>query len=153
MNKMMIFPLGFMLILTLFSALYSSGSYIGSSEDYSNVTGISVDDANRTVQIPNAGSKTFNIWTSGLGYAMVILYAAIATGTIAGIKFLGSGLSDLSQSIIFNSILFLGLWAVLSVASSHYMFDSSVTIFIWVGMTTVYIVGMGIHINGNATGD
>jgi hypothetical protein len=152
-NKLLVFPLAFMFLLTIYSVVDTGSHGTGYSEDYKNSTGLKTDSKTGYVDVPNAGSKSFSIWDNNAGASMVIFIAAIAIGVIAGIKILGSGLSGLSQSMIFNSVLFLGLWACLSVIAGVYLFSQEMTGILWVGLTTVYIIGMGIHINGSATGD
>ena len=148
MNKMMLIPLGIMLVLTMFVAIYTGQmtTGTGTTEDYSNSSGIDTGEGTGYVDIPSGGSHTFNIWsTEGV---VAILITAIAVGIIAGIKVLGSGLSDMSQSLIFNGVLFGGLWACLSIVSSTIFFINPITEIFWVFLTISYIVGMGIHLNG-----
>ena len=152
MNKLLIFPMAFMFLLTIFATVYTGIYYSGQTGDYSNQSGTEIQGETGTVEIPNAGTKTYNIWQSGTGYAMVILIGAVAIGIIAGIKILGSGLSDPSQSMIFNGILFLGLWACLTVISSQFLFDTSIAIILWISLTMIYVVGLGIHINPSGGG-
>jgi hypothetical protein len=118
MNKMLIFPLGIMFLLTLMVSLTTSIHPIGSSDDYTNQSGINITGSDKeqgSVQIPRAGSQTFDIW--GPTGIMVIMIIAISIGIIGGIHILGSGLSSESQMMIFNAIFFLGLWACLTIVS------------------------------------
>lgn len=147
MNKLLIFPMAFMLILTIFGSVFSNYHPTGTTGDYSNQSGAVVQGENATVDIPSGDSETVNIWTTA--GAMVILILAISIGVIAGIKILGSGLSDMSQNLIFNGILFLGLWACLSAISAVFLFDTSISTLLWIFLTTIYIIGMGIHLNGS----
>lgn len=153
MNKLLMFPLAFMFILTIYATVYS-GTYSGTghSADYTNQSGTEIQGESGTVEIPNADTQDFNIWDSGAGYAMVILVAAIAIGIVAGIKILGSGLSDMSQGMIFNGILFLGLWSCLTIVSSAFLFYTEIVTILWMFITMIYIIGLGIHLNGNAAG-
>jgi len=144
--------MAFMFMLTLFSAVFSTYHPQASSGDYTNQEGSTFQGDVGNVTIPHAESQSFNIWNNATG-ALVILVVAIAVGIIAGIKILGSGLSDMSQNLIFNGILFLGLWAVLTVVSSSFLFEEALIGLLWVALTVIYIVGMGIHLNGaGATG-
>jgi hypothetical protein len=148
MNKMMLIPLGFMLVLTMFAAIYTGNmeTATGTTDDYSNSSGIDTSEGSGYVDIPSGGSHTFNLWsTEGV---IAILITAIAVGIVAGIKVLGSGLSDMSQSLIFNGVLFGGLWACLSIVSSTIFFINPITEIFWVFLTISYIIGMGIHLNG-----
>lgn len=148
MNKMMLIPLGFMLILTMFAAMYTGNmsSGTGTTDDYSNSSGINTTEGSGYVDVPSGGSHTFNIFsTEGV---IAILIAAIAVTIVAGIKVLGSGLNDMSQNLIFNGILFGGLWACLTIISSTMLFGYVYTELLWVFLTVTYIIGMGIHLNG-----
>lgn len=149
MNKLLVFPLAMMFLLTMFAFSYIGGTYgIGNSENYSSSTGINTTEGSGTVDIPRAGTQTFTIWSSAA--AMVILIAAIAVGIIAGIKVLGSGLNDTSQKMIFNSVLFLGLWACLSAVSSNFLFGLTIITFLWVGLTIMYVIGVGVQISNSS---
>jgi hypothetical protein len=118
----------------------------GSSENYSDSSGINIDDENRSIIIPGAESQEFDIWgSSGI---IVIVIAAIAIGVVSGITVLGSGLSDEAQKMIVNSVLFLGLWACLSVVSSSVMFENMVTIILWFSITMIFMLGLSIQITG-----
>jgi hypothetical protein len=145
------FPLALMFMISIFVFLETAAPTSGSSEDYSDSSGIIIGGesnttSNGTVEIPRAGSQNFNIWgTAGI---LVIVTAAVAIGIIAGIKVLGSGLDDLSHSLIFNSILFLGLWACLTIVSRDLMFVNIIMQILWLSMTMVYMLGFATHING-----
>lgn len=137
----------------MFSLFYDDQSYIGTSSDYQDLGQIKYRDngTNSTGQIyiPIGGTHTFNIWTSGLGAALVILIAAMAIGIIAGITIWNSGLTEMSQGMIFSGILFLGLWASLSIVSVRYLFDSSVLSLFWVVLTVMFVIGVGGHMTNS----
>lgn len=153
-NKLIIFPLAFLFILSIFSIFFDDQSYIGSSNDYEDLGKIRYRENESTnnsgeIYLPEGGSHSFNIWNTGLGAGMVILITALAIGIIAGIKVFGWGVSELSQSMIFNSILLMGLWACLSVVSIRYLFDSSVMSLFWVSLTVIFVLGVGTHITSS----
>lgn len=146
MNKLLMFPLGLMFLITIFMYIDTSLAPTGSSENYSDSSGINIDDENRSIIIPGAESQEFDIWgSSGI---IVIVIAAIAIGVVSGITVLGSGLSDEAQKMIVNSVLFLGLWACLSVVSSSVMFENMVTIILWFSITMIFMLGLSIQITG-----
>lgn len=144
MNKLLIFPLAFMLLLTIFSMVYAGAVYSpDSTPDYSTIDGIEINGSPTSVEIPEAGSYTFDIWdTTGF---LLILTAAIAIGILAGINFLGSGLSETSQKMLFDSVLFGGVWGCLSIVSSDFMFSIAYTALLWLCLTLIYIIGVGMH--------
>jgi hypothetical protein len=80
---------------------------------------------------------------------MVILIAAMAIGIIAGFGLFGSGLTEMSQGMIFSGILFLGLWASLSIVSVRYLFDSGILSLFWVSLTVMFVVGVGTHMTNS----
>jgi hypothetical protein len=132
----------------MFAAIYTGNmeTATGTTDDYSNSSGIDTSEGSGYVDVPSGGSHTFNIWsTEGV---ILILVTAIAVTIIAGIKVLGSGLNDMSQSLIFNGILFGGLWACLTAVSADMLFEFVITQMLWVFLTIAYIIGMGIHLNG-----
>jgi len=146
MNKLLMFPLALMFIISIFVFLETSIQPEGSSDDYSNSSGIVIGGDNGTVDIPTASSQTFNIW--GVGGVMIIITAAVAIGIVAGIKVLGSGLDDLSHSLVFNGILFLGLWSCLTIVSRELMFENIIMQILWLTLTMIYMLGFATHING-----
>lgn len=139
MNKLLIFPLAIMFMITIFSAIY--GNNLQTSSGNVTVNGSSVD-----IAIPSGGSQHFNIW-SGPTAALTVLMAAMVLGGIAGIHFLGSGLSDFSQRLIFNAIAFLGLWACLTVFISFIVFSSTVFSIFWMILTVIFVIGFVVHMS------
>ena len=121
-----------MLILTLISVTFT-GTYTPNS--INNTT------------IPGASPQSFDIW--GLGGALIILIAAIAVGTVAGVSILGSGLSTTSQRIIFSSVVYFGLWAVLTVVTSTLIFGVGGTVFtlVYIVLTILFVIGFASEIN------
>lgn len=143
MNKMLLFPIAVMLLLSVFGMIYTGATYApDSTEDYSNST-VDVDGDPTYVDIPEAGSYTFDIW--GNSGFLLILAAAITVGILAGINVLGSGLSEASQKMLFDSVLFGGIWACLSVASVDFMFVNAYSSLLWLVLTMIYIIGVGSH--------
>jgi hypothetical protein len=133
MNKLMIIPLAFMLILTIISVAY---------------TGVTLTNSINNTTIPGAEPQSFDIW--GLQGALIILIAAVAVGTVAGINILGSGLSDTSQRMIFNSVLYIGLWAVLTVVTSTLVFGSGIIfLMLYIVMTIMFVIGFAGETNSS----
>lgn len=141
MNKLLIIPLAIMLMLTIYGMVYTDSSITASSEDL-NVGSGGVNGT--TVDVPGAGAQTFNLDSSAT--VLAILIAAIAVGIAAGVNILGSGLSDTAQDIIFNSVLFFGIWAVLTAFASNVIFVDSIMITIYVVLTIIFTIGLGMQI-------
>jgi len=152
MNKLFVFPLAFMYLVSIFVFLDTAIEPSGTSPDFSDSDQITINedgvDKNSTVQIPSAGSYTFNLWeTAGILY---ILLTAVALGVVASIGILGSGLSGLGQNLIFNSVLFLGMWACLTVVSAEFMFENFIMTLIYMVMTMMFVTGLGMHMSGGS---
>lgn len=154
MNKLMIFPLAFMLILTIFSVVDTGETYSDYSEDFSGsgdtiyINGSSASSG--TVDIPSAGSQEIDLWI--IAGAVAILFIAIGIGTVAGINVLGTGLSEFSQSLIFQSILFVGLWTALTIIVNEYVFVTVYTQMIWLMLTIAFVIGIGQQMTNAGTG-
>lgn len=138
MNKLLMFPLFFLLVLSMYSIAGDAQTFSGESPELP-------DDV--TVDIPEADTQEFNIWENT--YAIAIIIAAIAVGILAGIRIFSSGLSDQAQSLLFNTILFMSLWACLSAVSFKFMFQNPYTVTLWILITTIYTIGLGIHMTGD----
>lgn len=152
MNKLLLFPLAIMFFLTLMITMVIGVEPSGTSGDFTDTGGIIMpgsDSTNGSVEIPQGGSHTFDIWDStGI---LVIMIVAIGIGIVAGIRVIGSGLSPESQMMIFNSIFFLGLWSCLTVISRDVLFENSMTSILWFILTAMFVVGLATHLNRNAT--
>lgn len=74
---------------------------------------------------------------------LVIIVAILAVGVISGITILGSGISEYSQSILFQSFGYLGVWAVLSVPIHEVIGDMPYFFLpIWIGLTALLCIGI-----------
>lgn len=90
---------------------------------------------------------------SGIIMAFALLALAITGSALVGISFLGSSLgTETTQALIFNSILYLGVWAVFSILA--YPLLGQMWVFgglIWLIITIIYIVGFANEIQGTAS--
>lgn len=147
MNKLMSIPLFFMFILCIISVAYgivpdeSSTLEIDTNENPParhiwNLWGL-IDTSAES----DESRFQFSLWI-GAG-AIGILVAAIAIASASGITVLGSGLTEYSQRSLFNGIVYLGLWGVLSLASfTMIVFDESgIGWIIWTVLTLMYLLG------------
>lgn len=150
MNKLLLFPLTIMLFATIFQFGYASQMAVGgTTQDYSDQT-VVMDDSgswsNVTVQIPGAESQDFDIW--GSGGVMIIIFAAIAVALVAGINVLGSGLSDQAQSVLFDSVFWLGMYGVLSLSCYAMITTNAIFTVFWIMITLMYSVGFMMDAGG-----
>lgn len=136
-----------MFIITAYAVADVGGSFVGETEDLTSDDELTVDFTTGSeagsVDVPGSEPQEFDIWSAST--AMIILIAAIAVGILSGIRILGSGLNELSQGMLFNVILLLGLWAGLSLISVDIFFTYSILTILWVTLTTLYILGVGLH--------
>jgi len=145
MNKLLMFPFAILFLLTLFALIYTGVSFSSSTEDIS---------ANF-----NGSYKIAATHQSYSGFSMnsliLILLAGLAVATIAGFNLFGSGLSTTAQKIIFNSVIFGGIWAILSVITGQLMFNDPVGIifYFWMILTILYIIGITVQIDNSIVGD
>jgi hypothetical protein len=138
MNKLMIFPMGFMFILTAFSII-STGTHPTTDYTYTSSGG--------------GGTTTtdeFDIWMIGVG-AGVVLIAALAAAIIMGFNLFGSGFNETSQTMTFDAILYGGLWAGLSVVAASFLFDEMIISLFWIILTFIYVLGLGMEMSGNTS--
>jgi len=140
-----------MFLMTMFIFLETSIQPSSESGDYSSPGKLYVngsDAKNGSYNNPQATSKTLNIWS--INGVLIILGIALAAGMVAGITVLGSGVSGFAESLIFSSILYLGLWGCLTIISSSFFFNNGpLVMIIWVGLTMLYVVGFATQINSS----
>lgn len=137
MNKLMIFPMSFMFLLTAF-AVVSTGIHYTANYTY------------KTGSTSEQTTENFDIWAIGVG-AGVILTAALAVAVIMGFNFFGTGFNETSQVMTFNAILYGGLWAGLSIAAARFLFSDIIISLFWIILTFLYVLGLGMQITSGST--
>jgi hypothetical protein len=144
-NKMMVFPLGVMIVVSLFAVVYSGLTYSDTLPEQTNFGNITFNDTSSD-QTATGGTDTgivsIDFWT--VFTAIIILGGSIAIGIASGIAAFGFHLSERAQSLIFNSSLFLGLWVSLSVIILDIIFGSTVLMIGYIGLSIMYMVGLGM---------
>lgn len=147
MNKLLVFPLVIMFIVSIILYAQAAVTPEGITDDYNETSGINIDGDNRTISQPTAGPQTLNIWTTTA--AVLIIISAIAIGIASGIQALGSGLSETSQKYIMVGFIYLGLWACLTVITSTMLFETTLTTVIWFGITMIFMLGLAAELTGD----
>jgi len=149
MNKIMLFPLFFLVLLTFFVSINSATHYIGETPDYSEIGGEQMyinETPSSVVELSSAGPIEVNIW--GLAGAILTLFAAISIGIISGLNVFSTGLSVESQKLLFQGTLFLGLWGTLSIAIVELISSSQWITLFWIMLTIMFAVGFGMDMAG-----
>jgi hypothetical protein len=144
MNKLLVFPLAFLLLVTLFLTLYSGKLDDSGGTIHANSTG-------SYINTPGGGQHNFNIWNSPTA-ALGIIIAAILLGGVTSIHFLGSGLGEFGNKLVFDSIMFLGIWGALTLMTFQVVFSTLMFSILWMLLTFIYVVGLGIHISSSGAG-
>lgn len=148
MNKMIGFPLAFMFMLTIFTMADTGNTFTNQHTNISNEWQMTnAPNQTGTIKVGNNTSSEYNIW--GLTGAIVILISALAIGILMGFSVLGSGFSGVSQIMVFTTILFVGLWMILSIVAQEYLLGMIFTQILWVVLTVSYIVGVGDYLSGS----
>jgi len=143
MNKFIYYPLILLFMITVFTQLINIGSldfdYEGSQEQ--GLEGSQTLNAETSTLELESGSLSLD-YTLSTGI-IIITVSAIALGLI-GLNVFGSGLSSFSVKIIWNGIVFYGLWLIFSVTGFN--FFSSIPHYVgavfWIGLTLVYSLGV-----------
>jgi hypothetical protein len=87
-------------------------------------------------------STTASFSINMIGGLLALIIGLTAVAVVAGIRVLGSGLSEKSVTIIYNSTVYYGLWGIFS-ALSIVLF-SALPLFgmlLWLGLTLCYSIG------------
>ena len=147
MNKLLMFPLAVMFMVSMFIFVSLAVSPVTETGNYSNTSGIIIDDKEHYIDSDSGKSQSIELWA--VGAFLILLGIALAAGIVSGISFVGSGLTDTSQKMIFLSIMFLGLWGALTVISTTIFFDNIVMTVIWLNLSFTFVVGLAFEINGD----
>lgn len=148
MNKLLIFPLAFMFILTIYGALYFAPT-VTETLNYTPEGELII--SNQTIYVDAPGEyDIFNIRAIH-NVSLILLTIAIAASSIVGFKLFGTGLSEYTQRNIFISIFFTGIWASLTIFSAFYLFANEITSILWVTLTVMY--GLGVALTVTREGD
>lgn len=154
MNKLMIIPLAIMIVLTMIAFLmHGTTGTINQGIGPAQEIGV----GNSTLSTPGVGDQEIDIWQTSAGGALAVLITALAVGIIAGVKVLGSGLTDTSQIMIFKMIGVVGLWTVLSMAGGSYIMSDAGTLGVatYILLTLMFALGfvMDLSTAGASSGE
>lgn len=142
MNSFIVYPLLILVVIGSFYQIYTYGDVdLSSSGSQSQelIGNQTLNEAESELELEQGSlSLDFNM-TVGL---VAVIIGAIALGLI-GINVLGSGLSDFSVKIIWNGIVYYGLWTVFSVLAFNLIIGIPIFgILLWFFLTFFYSLGV-----------
>jgi len=144
LNNLILYPLVLLLFLSVFYQLV----YFESTDLTYNET-LTVESVNasqfingtETAYLSDVDAGRFDInMTSGF---LALVLGLVVVGVVAGVRILGSGLSEYSVNLIHKSVVYYGIWGVLSVISYGVFltFPFGFGIVLWFGLTFIYTLG------------
>lgn len=149
MNYLLLFPLGILLTITLFTVAFTGTTLIGTMDDDANFSsgeGVTINGTDSgVVEIPQVPNQKFDMW--GLKGALVILAIALVLGAFISINVVGSGLGDEGVQMVFNATVYLGLWACLTVMALSMLMTPEIVFLFWVVLTFMYVIGVAMEVN------
>ena len=155
MNKLLFYPFLLMFVLAAFNqvmTLSSTASSIDLSYNSSqtiDASGNVIENGTSTQIATDSAVAIFDInMTVGL---IALIIGLVAVGVVAGIRFLGSGLNEFANKLIYNAAVYYGLWGIFSVLA--FTFINSIPIiglFLWLGITIIYSFGFFETMHGSA---
>jgi len=144
-NKMLVVPL---IVGMAFLAIAITGGILPEDPELQDQWGTYIDEdgIERPIELPEqAEEESFSLMSAeGI---MAVLAIAIAVGIVAGVTVFSSGISELSQAIIFQTTVYLAIWAVLSMAMYEVIQDVPyLGPVLWLTMTLLYCLGVIMEI-------
>lgn len=148
MNKLIIYPLLFLVFLCLLSQVYlidvnGSGSldlsYNGSLIDNGKTGNITENGEQK--ELGTQGTEAvFDVnMTTGL---IALIIGLVIVGVVAGIRVLDSGLSEYSVKLIYNATVYYGLWGMFSILSYGILaVIPLIGVIAWFILTLIYSLG------------
>jgi len=144
MNNLILYPLVLLLFLSVFYQLI----YFESADLTYNET-LTVQGVNASQYINGTETEFVSDIDSGFfdinmvtGFLVLVL-GLVVVGVVAGIRILGSGLSEYSVNLIHKSVVYYGIWGVLSAIGYGVFltFPYGFGVILWFGLTFVYTLG------------
>ena len=156
MNQLITYPLLILIVLGAFTQLfYASDQTTGVDMSYNETLAGQVAQGNQTISgetdeyTGEAQDAVFDI--NMISGVIGLIIGLVAVGVIAGIHILGSGISEHSVKLIYNSTTYYGLWGVFSaLAFPVFLGIPMFGLFIWLGLTLVYSLGFFETLHGGS---
>jgi len=141
-NDFIFYPLFIIIIVSVFTQLYYNDNVIFGSDKNQSQTLVgnqTLNEEESKFELEQGSLSLSFDMTMGL---VAIIVSAIALGLI-GLNILGSGLRDSSVKIIWNGIVFYGLWTIFSVLSySSIASIPNFGVLFWFMITFIYSLGV-----------
>jgi hypothetical protein len=147
------FPLVIIVLIALISLTYTPGTPLTGQVVVNQPGEITVNGTTSDIKVPGAGTKHFDLNLDPIQGVLIILAAAIIIGTASGIHILGSGLGDLGQKLLYNSLIYFGLWGIFSILGFNLLnqMDYGFGFLIWIVLTICYVIGFTRTTEGSAS--
>lgn len=156
MNGLIVYPLLLLIVLSAFVQLLTYDTidveYSGTLDEFDASGEQAINGTSQEFQQATEGAVFDINATTGI---IALIIGLVAVGVIAGIKILGSGLSEFSVKLIYNATTYYGLWGIFS-SLSYVAFSSipyTVGLFLWLGLTLLYSLGFFQTLNGGGGGE
>jgi len=142
MNNFIFYPLIVLMVIGLFTQFYYYDTATFDSDEIQDQELIGNQTLNGTEQQLELEQGSLD-----LGFDMTVGLVAVIAGAIAlgliGLNVLGSGLDSTSVKIIWNGIVFYGLWLIFSVLSYNSIISIPIFgIIFWFILTFIYSLGI-----------
>jgi len=142
MKSFIFYHLIILLTISLFTQFYYYDTATFSSDETQTQNLAANQTLNGTSQELELEQGSLDLGFNMTYGLVTVIVSAIALGLI-GLNVLGSGLSDFSVKIIWNGIVFYGLWLIFSVLSySSIVSIPTFGIIFWFLLTFVYTLGI-----------
>lgn len=134
MNKLIFFPVLVLTVFMFFSLLY-------------NLNDVSIFTFNGNVTV-NGTDTSYGFAVSETQGFIAFIVTVIALGTVAGIRFVDTGLSTFSVQVITKGTFYIALWSILSTFAYTILIKIwLVGVFMYLVLTLLYVIGFMSTLN------
>lgn len=152
--KLILYPLLILIFVGAFYMIVSNNnanfsSYYNNAFEASGNQTLSGTTSTLTQQPANV---SFNLdMTTGL---IILIISMVIIGTVAGVRVLGSGLSNFAVQLLYKSAVYYGLWGMFSIFSiTAFISIPTFGVFFWFILTLIYTLGFFQTLNGGGGGE
>lgn len=143
MNNLILYPLLVLFILGAFNQILAFDQIDMTTHTSINdiqAQGNQSLNGNQTNLAQETTNADFSVgMTTGL---IILIITLIVVGVVAGIRVLGSGLSEFSVNLIYKATAYYGLWGIFStMAFTAFQAIPFIGLFLWMGLTLLYTLG------------